>query len=60
MALVFASVVVVIMNYTINKLWVFKEKITRFKGQVMSAIIGFINLNGENINEAIGNDMVEN
>lgn len=25
----------------------------------MSAIIGFINLNGENINEAIGNDMVE-
>ena len=25
----------------------------------MSAIIGFINLNGENVNEAIGNDMVE-
>ena len=25
----------------------------------MSAIIGFINLNGENINEAIGNEMVE-
>ena len=26
MALVLASVVVVIMNYTINKLWVFKEE----------------------------------
>ena len=25
----------------------------------MSAIIGFINLNGENVNEAIGNEMVE-
>ena len=25
----------------------------------MSAIIGFINLNAENVNEAIGNDMVE-
>ena len=25
----------------------------------MSAIIGFINLNAENVNEAIGNEMVE-
>ena len=59
-ALVIASVLVVIMNYTINKLWVFKEENNAFKReQVMSAIIGFINLNGENINEAIGNDMVE-